>query len=456
MISSTSDILTERWTQLRPHPMQSKLWRTRERNVKVCAGRGSGKTEIARRRVVRYLRVKKPWRDPRYFYALPTYNQCYRVARSHILSLIPRSWFVKVPGDSQMEFKFVFGSWLFLVGLDKPERVEGDQYDGGVVDECSDQKPGVYARTLRPAFTHRSGWLWRIGVPKRFGKGASEFRVAFDNGALGRDSFWWPSWDILSPQEIAELQSELDEKDYNEQIGGRWEDAGGAAYYAYSDSQIDGNVSASAVYNPDREIFVGTDFNVDPMAWCLGQRVVKGGVEYLHIFDEVWKRGTNTPAQLDTLHARYPNHRAGWTFTGDASSRKRQTSASRTDYSHILNDERFKANVVTNKKNPAVKDRLASVNALCQTKVGLRRLLINPQCTHLRNDLKTRSLNEYGEPVPAESGQAHDSGHMTDALGYLINKYYPITLSTLRGRELVVVGNMDDDDEEDDYGQEED
>lgn len=475
-VNQQGSMLTPRWTQLRHHPMQSRLWRTKERDVKVCAGRGSGKTEIARRRTVRYLRIKKPWNDPRYFYALPTYAQCYRVARSHILSLIPRQWFTKVPGDSQMEFKFVFGSWLFLVGMDKPERVEGDQYDGGVVDESSDQKPGIYARTLRPALTHRQGWLWRIGVPKRFGRGAGEFRSAFDSGLLGHDSFWWPSWDILSPEEIAELQSELDEKDYNEQIGGRWEDAGGAAYYNFLDVDVHsdnslgqnaGNVDSGIAYRPDSMIYVGTDFNVDPMAWVLGhltdrtfqlvrrweepsgegfieleEIVGEVSLQCLEIFDEVWRRNTNTPEQLDKLHARYPDHRGGWTFTGDASSRKRQTSASRTDYSHIANDRRFNARLLVNKQNPAVKDRLACVNHLAKSQAGHRRLFIHPRCQHLRTDLKTRSLNEYGEPEPSESltsSGKKDSGHATDALGYLVHRYFPINLAVNSGNAIAHV-----------------
>lgn len=423
--------LPERWAPLRYHPMQARLWRTAERDVKVCAGRGSGKTELARRKIVRSLRVKRPWRDPRYFYALPTYAQCRRVAREHILSLIPRGWLTKVPGDSAMEFKTVFGSWLFLVGMDQPSRVEGDQYDGGILDESSDQKKGVYGRTLRPALTHRKGFLWRIGVPKRFGPGATEFRLAFERGTLGVDSFTWPSWDILSPDEIAELQRELDDKDYNEQIGGNWESAGGKAYYQFSQE----NVDADLAYNPERIIHVGMDFNVDPMAWVLAHKSPEG----LQVFDELWKRGTNTEDSLDALHSRYPHHKAGWVFIGDASSNQRRTSSTTTDRAILANDQRFNATMKFDDSNPAVKNRLASVNALLKNKLGERRLKIHPRCEHLINDLIGRALNEWGEPSPAVPGEAHDSGHATDALGYMVYKYYPIKMR-VHGQKLVVIG----------------
>lgn len=425
-----SAVLPDRWTQLRYHPIQARLWRTRERDVKVCAGRGSGKTEISRRRIVRYLRIKKPWPDPRYFYALPTYGQCMRVAREPILSLIPRNWLTRVPGETTMEFKTVFGSWLFLVGLDVPARVEGDQYDGGIVDESSDQKPGVYARTLRPALTHRDGWLWRIGVPKRYGVGATEFRLAFEQGRRNIDSFHWPSWDIIPQKEIERLRHELSDKDFNEQIGGRWEDAGGAAYFAFSSANIDEFIE----YDPTRMVYVGMDFNVDPMAWVLAHKHSHG----FSVFDELWLRNTNTRQSLDVLYQRYGAHRGGWTFVGDASSKNRHTSSESSDRAQLANDSRFKARMRFDKSNPSIRDRVASVNALLRNADNEHNLALHPRCAHTIADLRTRSLDPYGIPMPAEPGQAHDSGHATDALGYLSYKYYPVVIDR-GGTELILV-----------------
>lgn len=429
---TTAVKLPNRWSQLRWHPVQQEYFHCKRRNVLACAGRGSGKTEIARRKIVTQLRLKKPWPDPRYFYALPTYGQCRRVAREHILSLIPRTWLCKTPGDSQMEFKTVFGSWLFLVGLDVPARVEGDQYDMGVVDECSDQKPGVYARTLRPAMTHREGVLYRIGVPKRFGVGAGEFQSAFEAGLAQGDSFTWPSWDILPESEIAQLRRELSEKDFQEQVGGLWQDAGGKCYYAFSYDNVDDAVE----YDKNKMIYVGSDFNVDPMAWVLAHKTPRG----FHVFDEIWLRNTNTEQTLNTLWERYGEHRSGWLFTGDASGKQRKTSASSTDYAQIANDKRFKARVRYNDSNPGVRDRVASVNALCRNSEGLSELLINPRCSHLVEDLKKRALDEWGCPAPATPGQAHDSGHATDALGYLVWEYYPVKRAFAEGKSLIVVG----------------
>ena len=71
---------TERRKVLRPHKVQYRLWHCTARFVGVPAGRRSGKTEIAKRRLVLALSQPKPWHDPRYFYGAPTRDQAKRIA----------------------------------------------------------------------------------------------------------------------------------------------------------------------------------------------------------------------------------------------------------------------------------------------------------------------------------------------------------------------------------------
>ena len=354
-----------------------------------------------------------------------------------IRALIPKHWLRREPSSSSMIIETVFGSKLYVVGMDKPARIEGVQWDGGVIDESSDQKPGVFDRSVRPALTHRKGWCWRIGVPKRYGAGAREFKHAYDLGMrsdAGIRSFTWPSWDILPQEEIAILRSQLDTKDFNEQVGGNFVDAGGQAYYEFSDANV-----RPVTYDSHAPIYVGSDFNVDPMAWVLGHKTNHG----LEIFDELWLRNTNTKATLDYLWQKYgETHKGGWFFTGDASSRSRKTSAASSDYVQIKNDKRFDAKVRYDKSNPARKDRLAAVNLLCHNAADQRRLHVDPRCAHLIDDLKNRVIDPAtGEPVAAEPGLAHDSGHATDALGYLIYKYFPVVVDRGQGLRLVSVDN---------------
>jgi len=418
-------MLTPAWAPLRYHPDQSKLYRTKSQFVQVAAGRGSGKTEIARRYIVRMLPVKKnidgspkTWVDPFYFYALPTYAQAKRVAWRQILSLIPKQWIKGEPNKTELMIETVFGSTLYILGMDKPSRAEGIQWDGGIVDEACDQKPEL-DRTLMPALTHRNAWRWDIGVPKRFGVGAAKFREKFERGTLGVNSFTWTSETVLTPEQIRKLKRELDEKDYNEQALAKWETPGGLVFYSF-DEQLN---RSDETYNPNLPLYVGSDFNVNPMAWAVAQ---KFGSE-LHFIDELYIRDTNTQATLDELHNRYPNHNAGWEFYGDASGKARDTSASETDYIQILNDRRFKNKSVNYpSSNPPQRDRFASANAQFRNALGERNTFISPNCRYTIADFRKRSYKPGTSLLADVAGS--DDGHASDAASYLIHGLFPLLI----------------------------
>ncbi len=414
-------MLTPAWTPLKPHEQQSRIWRTKARFLAVCAGRGSGKSEIARRKVVRMLPIRKPWPDPLYFYALPTLGQGKRVAWDKFKLLIPQSWIERM-NESTMEIVTVYGSTLRVLGLDVPERAEGVQYDGGVIDESSDQKPGIFDLTFRPALTHRRGWCMRIGVAKRRGLGAREFRKVFEQWGTLHDgvheSYTWPSTDILSAEEVDEARRTMDEKDFNEQILSSWESDAGLVYYTFHETE---SIKGARGYDPALPIIVGSDFNVDPMAWVLMQQ---HGDNTIHVFDEIWERNTNTQRTLDKLHHDYGHHNAGWYFFGDASSRARKTSASMSDYVQIRNDTRFKDAVVKYPKaNPRVDDRIASVNAMFRNANKQRSLFIHARCSHLIRDLGYLSYDPGSRDI---NERDPDAKHITDALGYPIHMLRPV------------------------------
>lgn len=365
-----------------------------------------------------HLPVRKPWGNPLYFFALPTFNQAKRVAWKPIRALIPDEW-IKKESESGMVIETVFGSTLYIVGLDKPQRIEGVQWDGGVIDESCDVRPGTFGRSVVPALEHRNGWCWRIGVPKRHGIGAAEFKEFWDKGMRGVEgisSYQWPSGDILTPEQLAWAAENLDEADFNEQYNAKWETLGGMIFHGFSDVH---NVSDHVSYNSNLPIVVSSDFNVDPMAWVVGHRYDNG----LNIFDELFLRNTNTQKTLDELYSRYGEHKAGFEFYGDASGRARKTSADASDYIIIKNDDRFeKLSIHYPKANPPIARRFAACNALMCNAKKVRRLKIHPRCKNLIHDLKYRAYKE-GSREPDDYGNI---GHITDALGYVIHRRFPV------------------------------
>lgn len=420
-------VLTPRWTPLRYHEQQAAYWLSASRfNVLPC-GRRSGKTELAKRKLVRSLSIKIPGcPNPRYVFGGPTNDQAREIAWQDLLDLIPDHW---IEGGkkgtnvsySRLSINTVFGSTLRVVGLDAPSRIEGKYLNGFVGDEWSDQKYGVFDLTIRPMLSDFGGWADLIGVPKRQGVGAAWYREFCEKVIAGDYSdaalFAWPASDILPPEEVAHARETLDPKDYAEQYDAQWQTAGGGIFHSFDRAY---NVRPCS-YDSGKPIILGADFNVDPMAWVLGHRYENR----LEWFDEIWLRNTNTQRTIDVLTQRYSDHKGGVEVYGDASSDSRKTSARATDYQQIANDgklRRMGRTLHVPPGNPPVEDRFAACNAMLCNAAGDRRMFVDPRCKRLIADLE----NRYYKPGTRDVGDKGDLGHITDAMGYPVYRIFPI------------------------------
>jgi len=433
---------TPRWTPMRPHLAQWRLATCRDRFVAVSAGRRSGKTELAKRRLVMSMPVYRGVPETQYFFGGPTHDQAKHIAWQDLLDLVPDHW---VPGG-KLGRNVSYGKlWircgfpghhatLWVLGLDQPRRVEGTAWDGCVLDESCDLHPGTFARSVRPTLADRLGWCWRIGVPKRSGLGAPEFREFCESCEAGEypngAAFSWPSADILLSEEVQHARETLDPRDFREQYEAAWETVSGQIFHAFSREY---NIRPCP-YHANHALSIGCDFNVDPMAWVIGHAYP----DRLEWFDELFIRNCNTQAALNVLWERYASHTGGFQFFGDASGRARKTSASATDYLQIANDSRFTSRGRTihfPEANPAVADRFASCNAMFCNAAGNRRMFVDPNCRHLIRDLEVRGYKP-GSRDPADTG---DVGHVTDALGYVVWRLFPLSLDVPAGENRVIL-----------------
>ena len=58
------------------------------------------------------------------------------------------------------------GAQIWVVGLDRPERIEGTPWDGGVLDEYGNMRANAWPEHIRPALSDRGGWCDFTGVPE--------------------------------------------------------------------------------------------------------------------------------------------------------------------------------------------------------------------------------------------------------------------------------------------------
>ncbi|MBI5238425.1 MAG: hypothetical protein HY887_08405, partial [Deltaproteobacteria bacterium] len=340
-----------------------RLWTENKRFAVVVAGRRSGKTELAKRRLVVRLPQAKAWPDARYFAAAPTRDQAKRIFWGDIKEMTPRPWIKKVY-ESDLCIKTKFGSELWVVGLDKPQRIEGTPWDGGVLDEYGDMRGSVWAENVRPALSDRAGWCWFLGVPDGF----NHLKDLADYASNGKDPEWgsyrWLSSDILKREEIEAARRQLDPRTFRQEYEASFEGAFGRAYYAYSAQR---HQDPSIEVKDSMPINVCCDFNVDLCVWELVQ--TEGN--RINVFDEIALRNTNTLEMGRELLRRYGGHGKGIVVYGDAAGGARST-AGKSDYAILaqlgFNDQRIK------KTNPAVKDRVNAMNSMLENANGEARL----------------------------------------------------------------------------------
>mgnify|MGYP003654562048 CR=1 FL=1 len=191
--------------------------------------------------------------------------------------------------------------------------------------------------------------------------------------------------------------------------GERLDDVEGRVYSSFVNLPFPfGNIDAS-VRDTGAEIYVGQDFNVNPMSVTLG---VKAG-DQLHIFDAIEVATSNTEEVAQMLRQRYPNRRV--IVCPDPSGNARKTSAAvgQTDFT-ILQRQGFYVDAAH--KAPLISDRINAVQALLKDAAGTRRLLVHPKARALVRSLDGLTYKE-DTSIP-DKGSGLD--HMADALGYLV------------------------------------
>jgi hypothetical protein len=381
----------------------------------IAAGRRSGKTELSKRRLVIALPVKKPWADYRCFAAAPTRDQAKRIFWNDLKALIPQQWIRQVY-ESDMCIATKFSSEIWVLGLDKPQRIEGIPWDGGVLDEYGNMKSGVWTENIRPALSDRLGWCWFVGVPEGF----NHYKDLADYARTAGDPDWgfysWHSADILPRREVEAAKRVLDPRTFRQEYEASFEGSSGRVYYAYRSTV---HQDSSIKIDPALPIVVCCDFNVDPCVWELAQTDSR----MVWVFDEIVLKNTSTVQMGKELLKRYGMHEAGFVIYGDAAGSARSTAGS-SDYV-LLMELGFK-NQRIKRSNPHVKDRVNAVNSMLENTRNETRFFHHPRCIYLKKDFEVVEWKDGGADIDKSNSERT---HAVDAIGYFIEYEFALTAS---------------------------
>lgn len=430
--------LTPRWTTLRTIAEQVEAYNSPHRFNTLACGRRSGKTELIgkRRLIYRALRGSR-YPTPRYFVAAPTRDQAKRIYWSDLKAMIHPSWRKGDPSETELVIRLHNGAEIHVVGMDKPERVEGVGWDGCVLDEYANMKPGAWQENIRPSLSDRSGWCDFIGVPE----GRNHY-YELDTLAksemlkFGAESEWgsyhWVSALILPQKEIQAAKRHMDPLTFQQEYEASFVNFQGQCYYCYTDAHI----STRIPYDPEQPLILCFDFNVSP-----GVAIVCQELQLPHqapdetgtaVIGEVHiPRNSNTPAVCRKLIEDWGEHPGTVMVYGDATGGARGTAKVAGSDWDIIQDElkgvygqRLFMRVP--RGNPKERTRVNAMNTRLLDGEGNIHMMVNSfTAPNIHRDLEGVRVLEGGS---GEIDKRNDPklSHASDALGYYIAEEFPI------------------------------
>jgi len=389
----------------------------------MVAGYGAGKSQAA---VARLLIKALNYPGMNFGFVEPTYDLVKLIAWPRFCSMLD-DWGIQYElNKSDSTLRIENASQIIFRSADNPERMVGFEVADGVIDEldtlkkdhaadvwskmlarCRQFKPDASINTLAAASTPEG---FRF-VYERWGKG----------GRSGYELIRAPTTSnpYLPAGYIDQLRNDYSSSQLAAYLDGEFVNLTSGSVYAEFDRALNGS---DADIQPGEHLHIALDFNVGN---CTAIVLVRRNDNPFAVNEITGIR--DTPAIIAAIKSRYDSHSI--TVYPDASGgATKSINASLSDIS-LLRAAGF--TVLAPAKNPAVKDRVMSVNQMIHNQ-GVRRLLVNPDnCPSLVEALEQQSYNKNGEP-----DKMHGLDHATDALGYFINYYYGVTRRTVSFAKL--------------------
>ena len=405
------------------HSKQMEVYRSLARYRVVVAGRRWGKTALSRVLIIK--KAQKP--RQKIWYIAPTYRMAKQIMWIDLMEAIPKKWIRKV-NETSLSITLINGTRIELKGADKPDSLRGVGIHFLVLDEFQDMTLETWTQVLRPTLADTGGHAIFIGTPKAYNYLYELYKKGQNPKAVARNE--WKSWQfptITSPfipaSEIEAAKKDMDEKSFRQEFEASFETMSGRVYYPFDRGTHIGKYK----FNPKLPIWVGMDFNIDPMSTVIYQPQPSGE---LWAVDEVVLFGSNTEEVCEELEKRYWRQQAQITVYPDPAGGQRQHARGETDMD-ILREKGFKR-VKYRRKHPLVADRVNAVNRMLRDANGKVMLRIDESCKHFISALEQTIYKKGTREVDKSGGTEHSA----DAGGYCIELEFPVRKVEIGGLSI--------------------
>jgi phage terminase large subunit len=344
----------------------------------------------------------------------PTYKQAKLIVwRKLKQRLIDLRW-VKKANESDLTIELKNGSRISLKGADNEDSLRGVGLDYIILDEFADIDPAAWYEVLRPTLADTLGSAMFIGTPKGIANWSYDLYQTESEFPESWHSFQYTTIQggNVTPEEITAAQRDLDERTFRQEFLATFETYAGRIYYSFDRKNNVASVEASP--SDLQMLYIGMDFNIDPMSAVIA---VRQG-DNLCVIDEIRMYSSNTQEMVEEIRNRYPTSKIH--VYPDPASRQRKTSAGGLTDLSILQNAGFVVKC-PNSHTP-VRDRINAVNSRLCDSLGKSHLFLTSKVKYTIEGLERHTYKEGTQQPDKDSGY----DHMMDALGYMIDYLFPV------------------------------
>jgi hypothetical protein len=224
----------------------------------------------------------------------------------------------------------------------------------------------------------------------------------------------------VSSEYLESLKENMPEDEYRKFVNGDWNVVKivNPFFYAYDKQR---HTSAEAVFNPNRQIFISVDFNLNPFS-VIFAHIWRDNKMHCHIFDEMSIENGSIGSLCDHIQSKYGKYKYAFNITGDAMG-KRGDITQRDNASLYLQIERqlnLSGRQFKLPSNPTHENSRAMSNFILH---NLDDFKINPNCKETETDMRIVQCDAYGTIIKKNRKDISERADKADCVRYLFNTF---------------------------------